>query len=121
MPTPPAMTPEQVSEATLLYTEHEWTATEIAEHLEKDPRVVRRALVGAGVALRPQAAAPVLRIKQCTRCLHFLPVGLFSWSGTSENRRIQSWCTDCTNTQREPALTYEPGPLADAMHTWRMQ
>lgn len=119
--TPPAMTPEQISEAALLYTDHEWTAVDIAEHFDLDPRVVRRALVNAGVALRPQSAAPVLRIKQCTRCLHFLPVGLFSWSGTADKRRLQSQCIDCTNQRESDRWTVDVQPLAAALGNWRMQ
>lgn len=117
--------PAQIAEAVLLYTEHEWTLADIAEHFEVGNTTVKRRLVEAGVTLRPAHTLDdtALKIKQCSHCLHFLPVGLFSFRDPSKRRRA-SWCMDCTlacanntDTQWNP----DPQPLAAAINTWRPQ
>lgn len=119
MATPPAMSAEQIAEAALLYTEHEWPVPDIAEHFDVGVTTVRRKLLEAGVELRPTGPAPVLRIKQCTKCLQFLPVGMFSWCGSGDNRRLQSHCTDCTNHRdKTPEWNTNPAPLTAAVNTW---
>ena len=116
------LTPEQKDEAAMLYTEHEWSIYDLAEHFECSRPTVASALLKAGVALRPShQAQPALRMKQCTNCLHFLPVGLFSWVGRSDKRRIASWCNACTAHPKPAPWRVDPQPLADALGTWRTQ
>lgn len=117
-----SLTAEQWDEAVLLYTEHEWDTVELSEHFGITRQAMARGLVRRGVAMRASTqAAPQLRIKQCTRCLHFLPVGLFSWSGTANKRRLQSQCIDCTNQRESDRWTVDVQPLAAALGNWRMQ
>lgn len=125
MPMPPVFTdPAQIEEATLLYTEHEWTLADIAEHFDIGVTTVKRRLVEAGVALRPAHTLDdsALKVKQCSHCLHFLPVGLFSFRDAAKRRRA-SWCLDCTQASvgNEPPMQVNPQPLAAVINTWRLQ
>lgn len=119
MPTPLALTERQTEEAALLYTEHEWPTSDIAEHFGISKTAVKNALVRAGVALRPtHQAAVTLRMRQCPACLRFLPSALFS-GRNSTRARLASWCIECTANPREKPWTANPAPLAQAIQGWK--
>lgn len=113
------LSPEQMQEAALLYTEHEWPTSDIAEHFGVCKGSVANALLKVGVALRPKhQTPPVLRVKQCAACLHFLPVGMFSGSD-AKRTKLASWCMSCTNNPRTKPWQTDPAPLTQALNHWR--
>lgn len=118
--TPAALSPQQDEEAALLYTACEWPVSDIAEHFGVSNTAVLSALHRQGVEMRPtNQAGPTLRVKQCAKCLHFLPAAHFSWSGTKAKRKLQAWCNGCTAHPKPAAWITNPAPLAQAMNHWR--
>lgn len=117
--TPPALSPEQREEAAMLYTACGWTTGDIAEHFEVSSSAVLGALRANNVAVRPvNYRGPELKVKQCPRCLHFLP--LLAFHGRGANReRLAAWCMDCTRHPRTDNLILNPAPLAQALNAWR--
>lgn len=119
----PALTPQQIDQVCQLYDDHGWSQGELAEHFGTSQTTVRKALLARGVELRPSSQAqPELRMKQCGSCLHFLPVGLFSWAGgAGRSRRLQSWCKACTAHPKPQPWRADARPLAQAIQTWSLQ
>lgn len=114
----PALSPAQMDEAALLYDEHGWSAADIAEHFDVSENAVRTALRVRGIEMRPKGTATQpLRVKQCPRCLHFLPLWMFSGRDASR-ALLSSWCVDCTNAGPTPKLIINPQPLATAVQQW---
>lgn len=110
--------PEQMDEAALLYSEHGWSAADIGEHFGVSANAVRTALRVREVEMRPKGnTTPALRVKQCARCLHFLPLSLFSGRDASRET-VASWCMSCTAQPAEPRLNFNPQPLATAVQHW---
>lgn len=121
MPMPPALSAAQADEAVLLYTEHEWPTPDIAEHFGVSANAARHALNERGVGMRPKGnQAPPLKVKQCTHCLHFLPMGMFAFLN-AEKRNRASWCTPCTAHPTPAPWRTDPQPLTQAVGTWRLQ
>lgn len=114
----PALSPEQMDEAALLYSEHGWSAADIADHFDVSENAARTALRLRGVEMRPKGTATQpLRVKQCPRCLHFLPLGMFSGRDASRET-LASWCMDCTAHPADPRPIFNPQPLAQVCQQW---
>lgn len=119
MPAVPALTPAQTEEAAQLYAFHDWPASDIAEHFGVSKTAVQNALVRAGSRLRAAEPEKAIRVKQCAKCLHFLPVGAFYLGGPPHRRRLESWCNDCKNHPLPKPWDANPAPLAQALTNWR--
>lgn len=63
----------------------------------------------------------LLRVKQCTNCLHFRPVALFKYTQKAGGqRRLQSWCRDCTAQRtKHDHWTPDPSALSQALNNWK--
>lgn len=115
---PPALSPAQMDEAALLYDEHGWSAADIGEHFGVSENAARTALRVRGIEMRPKGnATPPLRVKQCARCLHFLPLSLFSGRDASRET-LASWCMSCTAQPADPQPIFNPQPLAQVCQQW---
>lgn len=115
---PLALKPEQMDEAAMLYSEHGWSAADIGEHFGVSENAARTALRVREVDMRPKGnAAPTLRVKQCARCLHFLPLALFSGRDATRGK-LASWCMSCTAQPADPQMNFNPKPLAQVCQQW---
>lgn len=115
---PHALTPQQMDEAAMLYEEHGWSAADIAEHFDVSENAARTALRVRGVEFRPKGnASQALRVKRCERCLHFLPLALFSGRDASRTK-LASWCMSCTAQPADPRPHFNPQPLAQVCQQW---
>lgn len=110
------LTEAQKAEAKVLHVEHRWPTADIGDHFGVSYRTINRALLGMGVT--PTHSQPVLRMKQCSCCLRFLPMGLFGFKDTTRTGR-HSWCNSCTNHPKPAPWQTNPAPLTQALSTWR--